>query len=93
MFPFDEILKILKEIKTELQLQRSSERKENSLEEEVMTIEGAAKLLKLSKPAIYTMISSSPPGKYGKKLPFHKKGHKTLYFLRSEIMAWIKGEE
>lgn len=87
MFPFEELLKALQQIREEIQLLRA----QNGVpEEEVMTIEGASEFLKLSKPDIYAKISEKTTPDPEKRIPHYKRGHKTLYFLRSELLAWIK---
>lgn len=78
----DEILNILKEILRQLK-QTSSPGGGKNNDAEVMTIEDVVEMIKLKKPTIYALVAS-------KKIPFRKKGHKTLYFLRSELMDWIK---
>lgn len=51
-------------------------------QEEVLDIEQAAELLKLSKHTVYRLVSSS-------SLPVNKRG-KRLYFSKQELTAWIK---
>lgn len=50
--------------------------------EELLTIEGAAKLLKLSVATIYTKVCKN-------EIPVNKQG-KRLYFYRAELLDWIK---
>jgi excisionase family DNA binding protein len=50
--------------------------------EELLTIEGAAELLKLSVATIYTKVCKN-------EIPVNKQG-KRLYFYRAELLAWIK---
>ncbi|MFV5692883.1 helix-turn-helix domain-containing protein [Flavobacterium sp. LT1R49] len=50
--------------------------------EELMTIEGAAELLKLSVATIYTKVCKN-------EIPVNKQG-KRLYFYRTELLDWIK---
>lgn len=52
-------------------------------ENEFLSIDETAKLIKLTKPTVYGLVNK-------KNIPFHKKG-KRLYFLKSEILDWIKG--
>ena len=50
---------------------------------EVMNIDQVAALLNYSKSYLYKLTSS-------RVIPYHKKGGKTMHFLRSEIIEWIK---
>jgi excisionase family DNA binding protein len=52
------------------------------IEEELLTIEGAAKLLNLSVATIYTKVCKN-------EIPVNKQG-KRLYFYRAELLDWIK---
>ncbi len=54
----------------------------DQVEEDLMTIEGASKLLSLSVATIYTKVCKN-------EIPVNKKGKK-LYFYRSELLDWIK---
>lgn len=54
-------------------------------EDEVLDVAQTAKLTKLAKQTIYTLSSTG-------KLP-HYKGPKKIWFLRSEILAWIKSNK
>ncbi|MDO6604696.1 helix-turn-helix domain-containing protein [Arenibacter palladensis] len=55
----------------------------NDTEEDVfLTIEEVALLISLSKFTIYGLVHKN-------KIPYHKQG-KRLYFLKSEILEWIK---
>lgn len=55
----------------------------NDTEEDVfLTIEEVALLISLSKYTIYGLVHKN-------KIPYHKQG-KRLYFLKSEILEWIK---
>ena len=51
-------------------------------EEELLTIEGAAKLLNLSVATIYTKVCKN-------EIPVNKQG-KRLYFYKVELLNWIK---
>ena len=51
-------------------------------EDAFLSIEEAAKIVNLSKATIYGLT-------HQKEIPFHKRG-KRLYFLKSEILQWIK---
>ena len=50
---------------------------------EVMNIDKVAALLNYSKSYLYKLTS-------GRAIPYYKKGGKTMHFLRSEIIEWIK---
>ncbi len=54
---------------------------ENSQEEKYLTIEEVAKLIGYKKTSIYGLVQKN-------KIPYHKKGK--LFFLKSEIMEWLK---
>jgi excisionase family DNA binding protein len=51
-------------------------------EDRFLTIEETSKMIDLAKPSIYGLVHKN-------KIPFHKKS-KRLYFLKSEILDWIK---
>ena len=68
----DKIEKLLKERKIH----------DSDNNEELLTIEGAAELLKLSVATIYTKVCKN-------EIPVNKQG-KRLYFYRSELLDWIK---
>lgn len=53
----------------------------NSKEEQFLNINEVAKLLSMTKGSIYGLVHKNA-------IPFHKKGK--LYFLKSEILDWIK---
>lgn len=60
--------------------QESVAKKEKSVDE-ILWMDDAAELLNLAKPTIYGLISK-------RKIPSYKKGRK-VYFLRSELEAWL----
>ena len=68
----DKIEKLLKERKIN----------DSDNNEELLTIEGAAELLKLSVATIYTKVCKN-------EIPVNKQG-KRLYFYRAELLDWIK---
>lgn len=70
-FKLDKIEKLLKARKIS-----------DSDNEELLTIEGAAQLLKLSVATIYTKVCKN-------EIPVNKQG-KRLYFYRAELLDWIK---
>ncbi|HEU4790335.1 MAG TPA: helix-turn-helix domain-containing protein [Flavobacterium sp.] len=69
----DKIEKLLKE-------NHISDRR--GLEEELLTIDGASRLLNLSVSTIYTKVCKN-------EIPVNKQG-KRLYFYRTELLNWIK---
>lgn len=50
-------------------------------EEQYLTIEEVGKLIHYKKTSIYGLVQKN-------KIPYHKKGK--LFFLKSEIMEWLK---
>lgn len=50
--------------------------------DQMLTVEEAAGLLKLSKQTLYRYVQL-------KVIPVHKKG-KRLYFIKSELVDWVK---
>jgi excisionase family DNA binding protein len=55
---------------------------ENNLDKELLTIQEAAALLKLSVATVYTKVCRN-------EIPANKQG-KRLYFYRAELLNWIK---
>ncbi len=51
-------------------------------EDGLLTISGAGELLKLSKNTIYKLVQK-------RALPYSKKG-KRLYFVKHELLDWVK---
>lgn len=49
----------------------------------LMTVEEAQKLLGMSHATLYSKTATG-------EIPFHKRGGK-LYFFRSDLIEWIKG--
>ena len=79
--PFSEIINLISEQVAEKVLNNLNT--SNSSSEDIfMNIDETAKLIDLSKPTVYGLVHQN-------KIPFHKKG-KRLYFLKSEILAWLK---
>lgn len=54
----------------------------SSEDDEVLTIDGAAKVTKLAKQTIYQLCSK-------KGIPYYKK-NKRLYFKKSELIKWLE---
>jgi excisionase family DNA binding protein len=55
------------------------------MDDEYMTVDGVADLIKCSKLTIYGMVAK-------KKIPYKKPSRRLLRFKKSEILAWIDGE-
>ncbi len=55
---------------------------EVSQQDELLTIQQAAEILKLSVPTIYGLVSRT-------EIPHAKKG-KRLYFSKQELLDWVK---
>jgi len=51
-------------------------------EDRFLTIDETAKLIDLAKTSVYGLVHKN-------KIPYHKKS-KRLYFLKSEILDWVK---
>ena len=54
---------------------------ESSHEDQYLTIDELCELIGYKKTSVYGLVQK-------KKIPYHKKGK--LYFLKSEIMEWLK---
>jgi predicted DNA-binding transcriptional regulator AlpA len=54
---------------------------ETSQEDQYLNIEELGKLIDYQKSSIYGLVQKN-------KIPYHKKGK--LFFLKSEIMEWLK---
>ena len=80
-----ELLDCVREIK---QLLRNTNEHQSMLEEPI-TIEQAAEFLKKSRQDCYFLISN----KAQDPLPHHRKGHKTIYFFKSELNSWVKRKQ
>jgi excisionase family DNA binding protein len=63
-------------------LLKKEKKRKNDHDEELLTIEGASKLLKLSVATIYSKVCKN-------EMPVNKQG-KRLYFYRAELLEWIK---
>ena len=61
-----------------LKVDNNSKKEENSF----LTIEEVAGLIHLSKYTIYSLVHKNT-------IPYHKRGRR-LYFLKSEILTWLK---
>ena len=80
MLTEDEIENLVERITNNLK--KSYESQNRIQENEFLTIDEAAKLVKLSKPTLYGLV-------HKKSIPYSKKG-KRLYFQKSELLDWIK---
>lgn len=85
-FTFDDLPDIIGKLYTKLdeieKLLKSRKIIDIDNEEELLTIEGAAKLLNLSVATIYTKVCKN-------EIPVNKQG-KRLYFYKVELLDWIK---
>lgn len=77
----EEGIKVLAEQITE-NIKKAMNFSNSSIEDIFMNIDETSKLIDLSKPTVYGLVHQN-------KIPYHKKG-KRLYFLKSEILAWLK---
>ncbi len=85
-FRFEDLPNILGSIETRLQniekiLEKISSGK-MELENDLIAIEEASSFLKLSVSTVYSKVCRN-------ELPYNKHG-KRLYFLKSELIEWIK---
>ena len=76
----DEIENLVERITNNLK--KSYESEHRNQEDELLTIDEAAKFVKLSKPTLYGLV-------HKKSIPYNKKG-KRLYFQKAELLDWIK---
>lgn len=85
-FTFDDLPNIIGKLCAKLDaiemLLKSNKSIDTGNEEELLTIEGAAELLKLSVATIYTKVCKN-------EIPVNKQG-KRLYFYKVELLEWIK---
>ncbi|MBR9859883.1 helix-turn-helix domain-containing protein [bacterium] len=84
--PFDHLNQRLRKIE-EIILEISESVSNISIPESqttILTVDDLSCLLKISKSSVYSKVSNL-------EIPFHKKG-KRLYFIRSEIMEYLKSD-
>jgi excisionase family DNA binding protein len=79
--PFDLIDARLANIET-LLIDLKFPTKQDNPDSELLTITQAGKVINLTVPTIYSLVSK-------KLIPYNKKG-KRLYFLKSELLDWVK---
>ncbi|NDP22967.1 MAG: helix-turn-helix domain-containing protein [Paludibacter sp.] len=79
--PFSDIINLISEQVAEKVLQNLN-LSNSSTENVFMNIDETSKLIDLTKPTVYGLVHKN-------KIPYHKKG-KRLYFLKSEILTWLK---
>lgn len=79
--PFSEILNLISDQVAEKVLKNLTPSTSSS-EDTFINIDETSKLIDLTKPTVYGLVHKN-------KIPYHKKG-KRLYFLKSEILAWLK---
>jgi excisionase family DNA binding protein len=76
----DEVLNVLAQ-KITGQLNITLANKLSATEDPLLTIEELAEFISMTKGSIYGLVHKNA-------IPYHKKGK--LYFLKSEIIDWIK---
>ncbi|WP_159019839.1 helix-turn-helix domain-containing protein [Algibacter sp. L3A6] len=80
MLSEDEIENLVERISSKMRKHYDSQ---NSIQEdELLSIDEAAKFVKLSKATLYGLV-------HKKEIPYSKKG-KRLYFQKSELFDWVK---
>jgi excisionase family DNA binding protein len=79
--PFSEIINLISDQVAEKVLKNLNP-SNFSNEDVFMNIKENGKFIDLSVPTVYGLVHQN-------KIPFHKKG-KRLYFLKSEILEWLK---
>ena len=77
--PFEEL-----NTKLELISNKLDELAEVRNEPLMLSFREACEFLKLSKQTLYSLVSN-------KTIPFHKRGNR-LWFDRTELVNWLKGE-
>ena len=81
--PFQDLADRLQRIESIVTALKSDPNKtRDNLEDLPITIKEAASLVKLAVPTIYNLV-------HRRKIPSYRRG-KRLYFLKSELLAWIK---
>ena len=81
--PFEELADRLDRIENRLSaLHHESKNFEDHDDDLPITIQEASELTKLAVPTIYGLV-------HKRKIPSYRRG-KRLYFLKSELLAWIK---
>ena len=86
-FTFEDLPHILGKLNSKInrieKLLRENQMGQSSgIDEELLSIDGASRLLKLSVATIYTKVCKN-------EIPVNKQG-KRLYFYRAELLDWIK---
>ncbi len=84
--PFEVIDQRLANIENLLFSMKQDNKRPQEDPEKLMTIQQAAEFLSLSVPTLYTKISRE------KDFPHMKRG-KRLYFLRGELLKYLKGND
>lgn len=81
--PFEELAERLKRIENHLTAMNHQSQEQGKQEDDLpITISEASKLTKLAVPTIYGLV-------HQRKIPSYRRG-KRLYFLKSELLNWIK---
>ena len=60
------------------------------VEDTILTVDGAAELLKVSKFQIYAWVNKSQHGLFD--FPYYKAG-RLLRFSRNELLIWLKNKD
>lgn len=86
-FTFEDLPKIIGRLSVKIDKIEKLLKSKSAIEgegnnDELLTIDGAAKLLNLSVATIYTKVSKN-------EIPVNKQG-KRLYFYKEELLEWIK---
>ncbi|MDN3666910.1 helix-turn-helix domain-containing protein [Algibacter miyuki] len=83
MLSEDEIENLVERISNNLK--KNYESQNRIQQDELLSIDEAAKLIKLAKATLYGLV-------HKKAIPFSKKG-KRLYFQKTELLDWIKSDK
>lgn len=85
-FTFEDLPDIIGKLDAKIdnieKLLRENPQNSKNIENELLTIEEASKLLKLAVATIYTKVCKN-------EIPVNKQG-KRLYFCKTELLEWIK---
>ncbi|MDR6845562.1 helix-turn-helix domain-containing protein [Flavobacterium granuli] len=85
-FTFEDLPDIIGKLDAKIdnieKLIRESPQSNRNIENDLLTIEEASKLLKLAVATIYTKVCKN-------EIPVNKQG-KRLYFCKTELLDWVK---
>lgn len=68
-----------------VQIEDLEKSKTEHLSKELLNVTEASRLLRISKGYLYKLVQT-------KAIPSHKPNGKVLYFVRSELLDWIKND-